>query len=197
MPLVREWMPYYTSNTSTGGWYDLGTFSNNITTVNNTDDTTWSTWPTGVTTAAGTWSLTYNRVSDIRRAEQDIEAVADEAFARQHSARRQAIDRAEELLLSLLTTEQRDAYRRDNMFLVIGSHGTVYRIRTGVAGNIEWLTPDGHLGGRLCAHPTMDDDWLPTADVMISQVLALTTDERAFLQLANVHAGRLPQLAAA
>lgn len=215
MPIAYSYPPYtFSSGTNTGGWYELGTFSSNsIITV--ADDERWRPWCTTSTTAANTrYTVTYNseipahwwvgpRADDIVRAAQDIEAAADvvalheDAFARRHSERRVAMNRAEELLLSLLSEEQQESYRHDQLFTVIGSHGTLYRIRYGVSGNIEWLRPDGEVGGRLCAHPTMVNDWLPVPDVLLSQVLALTTDERAFLQLANVHYGRRPELAVA
>ena len=73
------------------------------------------------------------------------------------------------------------------MFAVIGSHGTVYRINRGTSGNVEWIKPDGTVGGRLCAHPCMREQWIPTEDVMLAQMLALTTNERAWLAVANVH----------
>jgi hypothetical protein len=43
----------------------------------------------------------------------------------------------------------------------------------------------------------MNEHWLPDQDVALAQMLALTTDEAAFVRLANVHRGRRPVLAAA
>jgi hypothetical protein len=103
-----------------------------------------------------------------------------------------ATDRATELLLSLLPPDQRETYQLQGVFEIIGSEGTVYRINRGTSGNVEWITPEGEVGGRLCAHPTMAESWLPEQDVALSQMLALTTDERAWLRVANVHRGSRP-----
>jgi len=159
----------------------------------------WSDWTannyTGSTTCI-TWSpQVLNYVTE-------IEAVADEMARRpivsncriRAASRTEAIARGEALLLSLLDEAQQASYRRDGCFEVIGSHGTRYRVTRGTSGNILWIASNGDVGGRLCAHPTMEEQWLPTADVMLAQMLALTTDEREFLRVANVHEGRVPQL---
>jgi len=136
----------------------------------------------------------------------EIEAVADDVANRERlrvereqyqRSRTQAIARGEALLLEMLDENQREAYRFDGTFTVIGSHGTIYRIKRGTSGNIEWIKPDGTVGGRLCAHPTMHHEWLPTEDVMLAQMLALTHDEREFCRVANVHAGTRPPMAMA
>lgn len=101
---------------------------------------------------------------------------------------------AEELLSSVLTEDQRQSWRLNGYFEVIGSHGTLYRLHRGVSGNVEWVRPDGEVGGRLCAHPSMREKWLPTPDVLLAQMLALSTNERAWLAHANVHRGNRPQL---
>lgn len=103
-----------------------------------------------------------------------------------------AEDRATELLLSMLTPEQRASFLADKRFDLVGSDGTRFRIEHGVAGNVAWLKPDGTVGGRLCAHPDMAQTWLPTADVMLGQLLALTTDAAEFVRVANLHAGERP-----
>lgn len=100
--------------------------------------------------------------------------------------------RARELLVSLLSPQQRESYERNEQFDVVGSLGNLYRIRRGSMGNIDWLTPDGKVQGTLCAHPSMREAYLPLPDVAAAQLLALTTDEAAFVRLANVHWGRRP-----
>jgi hypothetical protein len=99
--------------------------------------------------------------------------------------------------MALLDERQRETYRLTKVFEVIGSHGTLYRIHRGISGNVEWITPEGEVGGRLCAHPSMNEHWLPEQDVAVAQLLALTADEAAFVRLANVHRGRRPELVAA
>lgn len=133
---------------------------------------------------------------DIERAqiERDADLEQRRQAAREAAAAHEAAEeRARELLLSLLPEDQKDPYRLTGVFEIIGSHGTRYRIRRGVAGNIDWLDADGHVGGNLCCHAPQGggDRWIPTADVMVGQLLALKTDEPAFLRVAN---GRKPPL---
>lgn len=122
---------------------------------------------------------------------QDVETARVRA-AERSEARTRAVSRAEELLLSMMCESQRESYRLDGTFEVMGSHGNLYRIERGTSGNVLWLGQDGQFLGRLCAHPTMRDSWLPMPDVALAQMLAITTDERAFVNAANVHAGGRP-----
>jgi hypothetical protein len=61
--------------------------------------------------------------------------------------------KAKALLLSLLPEPEQERYRLNGYFEVIGSHGGHYRVRRGIAGNIDWLHPDGGIGSSLCCHP--------------------------------------------
>lgn len=203
------------------GWVDLGRLDwNDAITWDPSTSTTGSggnytyNWTTG-TTSSNTLYTYYgdndrgrlNNMGDryrytrwgTTREEMDalvtIEAAADQVAAQRRDradARFQAQARADELLESMLSPEQVQAYQLRGEFEVIGSRGTLYRIKRGTSGNIEWIKPDGSVGGRICAHPDMSPSWLPTSDVMLAQMLALTTDEAAFVAVANVHAGERP-----
>jgi hypothetical protein len=60
--------------------------------------------------------------------------------------------------------------------------GRVYRIRRGVAGNVDRLAEVGDAAEvTYCAHPP----GLPAEDVNLAQLLLLATDEDAFLRVAN------------
>lgn len=135
-------------------------------------------------------------VRDDARAQGDVQARATALVAaddERRRARAEATDRAVLLLRSILTPEQCASMDEHDCFEVIGSAGGRYRIRLHtVNGNIEWLDADGRVGGRICAHPTMAEHWLPMADVALAQLLALTTDERAFAAVANLHEGQHP-----
>ena len=204
--------PYTYGSTTTNPYYIHG---NNWSWDESSSSTLWSPWVTtrGNIGDGGNYGNYTAWIGprfviaeqEVEWATIEIEAAADEVARRERlqaereertRSRTAAIARGEELLLSMLDENQREAYRQDDMFAVIGSCGAVYRIHRGVAGNIEWIKPDGTRGGLLCAHPTMHDGWLPTPDVMLAQMLALIHDEPGFLRVANVHAGQRPPILA-
>lgn len=191
----QGWTSYAT--TSTGSWnYYTTSATTNL----------WSPWTSNGTLTNSTvlrWEgelviPDWGRASIQMMAPTEYHDLDHEQREAEIALRRQervtADHRGEELLLSLLDDNQREAYRLDGTFMIIGSCGTVYRIHRGTAGNIEWVKPDGEVGGRLCAHPTMREHRLPTPDVMLAQALALMTDEREFVRIANVHQGVRPVL---
>ena len=102
-----------------------------------------------------------------------------------------ANERAKELLFRFLTDEQRESYERDCRFDLVGSLGTPFRIRRDTMANIEVLDLSGEVTGALCAHPA-EGEWLPEADKHLGQLLALQTDERRIMRLANCHRGVRP-----
>lgn len=110
-----------------------------------------------------------------------------ERVQREGQEREAAETRAETFLLSFLSEEQRASYRDNQRFEVVGSVGGRYRIRQGMVGNIDWLDENGQFGGSLCCHPS--GGYLPRADIMLAQMLALTTDEVGFVRLANRYSG--------
>ncbi len=107
------------------------------------------------------------------------------------SARRQAIDRSRELLLSHLSEEQRLTFERNGWFVVEGGNSKQrYRIRSAVhlVGNVDVLEND-LLGTRVlyrlcahCAHGTV-----PLFDQLLAQKVTLELDEASFLRVANRH----------
>lgn len=174
----------FTVPTTGRDWYYSTTSSNATTTLWNEHDWTWST--------TINFTTTNNYVLTPPAAEQ-VAAVRARREARSQS-RVVARERADELLLSMLNPAQLESYLRCGEFDVVGSAGGRYRIRRGVSGNVDWLDNDGQVGGRLCAHPTMEHGWMPDQDVALAQLLALTTDEVAFVAVANVHHGRRPPI---
>lgn len=103
-----------------------------------------------------------------------------------------AAERAQELLFRFLTDEQRTSYEGpDRRFDLVGSLGTRFRIRRDPMANIEVLNAQGEVTAALCAHPD-DHEGLPSADKHLGQLLALQTDERAIMRVANCHRGTRP-----
>lgn len=133
--------------------------------------------------------------------EERIRRQAEALFIRTEAervAKEAAVAKAQMTLLSLLTPEQRNEYRARQRFHIRGSRGTLYRIQHGSSGNVRAVLTEADEGRGLhayCAHPEMtvrgDDGkvlgYLPHEDAMIAQMLALESDEAAFLAVANRH----------
>lgn len=116
-----------------------------------------------------------------RRLAEQRQAENEARWIKEAEEREKAKQRAEELLLSFLTPEQRDELQRLSHFhLIVGDRK--YRIKRGRSRNIELLDEAGKPIKKLCAHPIA---YVPDADTMLAQKLMLETDEEAFLKLAN------------
>lgn len=210
-----EWPLTFNTTTSTiDNWTMAGSATygiagsgtvNNITVTNSADgwhSLTYSGQPlyTGTPVQLATDQAILDSIvrpeTDIQRAAREQRNTTRTDAARAASVRRAvATDRAIELLMSLLTERQQHAYLNDRYFDVIGSEGNIFRIGRGISGNVLWIDEMGRVLGRLCAHPTMRHDWLPEPDVHAAQLLAITTNERGWVQMANVHAGGRPNYA--
>lgn len=129
--------------------------------------------------------------------ERTSEEIEDARVRRAVEAERReaAWDRAQGLLFEFLDPVQQDQYEDDGTFQFVGSLGTEYLLTPGTNGNIRWLDDELNEGGRLCAHPRLYDGEgraLPEPDLHLGQFLALTNDELAWLETANVHRGDYP-----
>jgi hypothetical protein len=120
-------------------------------------------------------------------------AAEERAYEERCRARARVNERAEALLLSLLSDAQGRSYLELGWFEVRGSAGGLFRVsRRGQAGNVDELPPDG--GDRIasyCIHPS---GRFPDADAHAAQYLALVTNEPGFRAIANrtPHGPRLP-----
>ncbi len=88
------------------------------------------------------------------------------------------------LLLRLMSPEQRQQFRQSGSFYVVGgSTGDLYRIRSGKIANIDVLRDESRVKWSLCAHPK----GVPMYDVMAAQLLHLQDPltEKRFLLRAN------------
>lgn len=91
--------------------------------------------------------------------------------------------RGRKLLLEWLSEAQRKEYEERNCFEVTGCHtGKRYRIRYGMGTNVYELDDKGRPLTGWCFVP---EGYLVAGDVMLAQKIALETDERAALKLAN------------
>jgi hypothetical protein len=95
-----------------------------------------------------------------------------------------------ELLLMVLTDEQRAQYDLNARIPVTGSLGGMYEIDTlygGVHGNVVQVDEHGCILGRICVAPRMRvaSGPLPLADGWVGQLLAIKTDEQTFRDRGN------------
>lgn len=141
--------------------------------------------------------LAQRRIIEAERAERHRELLererAEEAVRR--AEMRAAEQRATALLRSLLTPDQLAEMDDRETITVRGSEGTLFRLTvTHYDGNVRWLDEHGVERGRMCAHPVAWDGegTLPRPDIIAGQVLALRTDERAFVRIANRFDGAMP-----
>jgi hypothetical protein len=87
------------------------------------------------------------------------------------------------LLKEWLSQEQLAQYEKYKYFDVTGSHsGKRYRIRHGTGTNVYELDGAGRPRAGWCFVPK---DYLVVGDVMLAQKIALETDERGALAIAN------------
>lgn len=160
-----------------------------------TFDVTWETWNTagtsGITVLTGSpqwvaWNAGWQETEDQRLERERLEAERRAAWEAHRAEREQAGARALELLRSLLTDGQWASYQEKGWFEVRGRSGRRWRVRSrGQSGNVDLMPEAGEeRDATYCAHPP---EGLPDADAHAAQMLALVTDDEAFLRTANRH----------
>jgi len=98
-------------------------------------------------------------------------------------AREQAQNRAEQLLLGNLTTDQIVHYEKQRCFYVRGgATGRQYRIRRGTQMNVDVLDDHSRVITKLCFVPVGD---LVEGDILLAQKLALELFETEVLRTAH------------
>jgi hypothetical protein len=96
----------------------------------------------------------------------------------------EASNKAIALLKRWLSPEQRRELEKRGSFDVVGSHtGRRYRIYPGKLNNVRILQ-DNFEVAALCFAPA-DAGFLPEADIMLAQKIALETNEKAALKVAH------------
>jgi hypothetical protein len=181
-------MPYATGLYQTPTYYT----TNNITTSNTTlQFVVWPQWSnTGTTLSTYYTDHVQQRYGGRRQDQENAWQAWREQDRERHQERQVARVRARTLLDDFLSDEQKLDLERHGHFIVIGSKGRRYRIRTrGQSGNVDLLAPNGEVQAMLCAHPR---DYLPDGDAWLMQMIELRHDEDHFLATANIHRGQLP-----
>jgi hypothetical protein len=132
------------------------------------------------------------REREARIAEQAEREKARREREKKEREEREAIKkRARDLLLSVLTPEQQDDYKKNRCFYV-EANGEMFRINEGHAGNVEKVDPTTKRRiESYCIHPNMYQGGsgrrMPDEDAMAAQKLALETDPKKFKKTANVY----------
>lgn len=103
----------------------------------------------------------------------------NKAFLRGAHERWAAEERAQELLRSWLSPEQRRQYDERRSFEVVGNHS--YRICKGDIFNIQELDDHGIQVSALC----VTADRIAMGDINLAQKIALETFENRVLAIAN------------
>jgi hypothetical protein len=93
-----------------------------------------------------------------------------------------AHERAKALLLASLSPSQRVDYTNSRSFRVDGSAGGKFRINYGRTMNVDMLN---WRGARHCRYCFLPQGGLVEEDVMLAQKIALETNEKAALAIAN------------
>lgn len=159
-----------------------------ITTSASTEEC-WVTWvdASGGALVVQTEELTPEQM---RESEERMDAIREEtrlrvaADAKKREEKKEASDRALELLIGALSERQLDEWERTKRFTVEGKSGAKYRIKKGRQVNIEELHKNGQVKRKLCAHPEMA---VPDYDTVLAQKLWLEHREEQFLKVAIVH----------
>jgi hypothetical protein len=179
-------MPIYYQATTAAGtatiWLSSSDNTTACTTSSSTASTGYVTWYDWHDAANVDVAPVVHRRYDNYRAERERQA----AVVREH--KEPAQERAENLLLSHLTKQQRKTFRKNKWFIVEGGRSKQkYRIqdRGHLVANIEALDGD-KVKHRLCAH--CDLRAIPMGDHLLAQKLMLEFDEDEFLKIANRHA---------
>lgn len=183
----QMWAPTAASDCSTWSnalYYDTASAATAATTTISYD---WQ-WPdsTGgqasVVRAIRQAEQQWRERAPVRQATDDQVAAALRAEKRRATAR-VAVQRAEDLLLSQLSPEQRVRYGRDKQ-IVVHVRGKRFEIDAGRQhSNIREIGPDGRAVREFCCYQT---GRCPLPDNALAQMLALQYDHDEFLKRANV-----------
>jgi hypothetical protein len=98
--------------------------------------------------------------------------------------KRAAVAKARKLLVMNLDSDQLKDFKKHRYFLVEGSRGNLYQVRTGRSHNVRQLDLETMKPIRtLCAHPI---EAVPDFDTMLAQKLWIESDEAEFVKMANL-----------
>lgn len=150
--------------------------------------TVWGDWCTA-SPSATTYVYVYPQqkprqctAAEIKAEEERLERVRKEQ-EKQRQEEKAAEKRANELLLSLLDTEQRKQLEETRRFYVVSESGQRYEIDCKLRMHNVFEVDEN--GKRLVEHCIYQQGNLPLPDNAAAQLLMLQTDEKQFKKVAN------------
>lgn len=162
-----------------------------------------STGSTAATYTWTAWNVAHEELQTLRQYGQNLKAPTEaelraallrekeyrEAAEKRAKAAEDAKKRAEQLLLTCLSPEQREDLAKKGCFYVKipigGGKFERYRIDRGTHGNVKQLDERGSIIRSFCVQP----DGVPVADSMLTQKLFLEADDQTrakFWETANI-----------
>ena len=150
----------------------------------------WPTWCTASDSSTSTattwhsWNSTASHSPIIQTYRETPEQIETRRKQRvEYERQREALERAESSLLSLLSPEQRESYAKDKKFHVITAEGKRYEIDCRKRmHNVFELNERGQRVLELCIYQTGNT---PLPDNIAAQKLLLESDEKEFRRIAN------------
>jgi hypothetical protein len=131
--------------------------------------------------AAPRTAMQEREIAILHRYERRMVYRAEVAARRRVADAEKAKRRAERLLVSVLTREQRRERREHGYFTEIVS-GHRYRFYRGTHGNVHRVNDAGETERTYCIQP----DGVPEGDAHAAQLLLLRTDAERFMRVAGV-----------
>jgi hypothetical protein len=162
-------------------------------------------WAQSQTITASIWSTWSNSYLDLERQQfeyeqrhprqpaygelaRDMTPPVDPEYVKKRAEEKRlalmAEERADELLMSLLTPSQLMQYRAAKCFEVCTKAGRRYRLTRAISGSIKLIGPDGRATATYCAHLGGSIP-IPVPDHLIAQKFMLEHHEEEFLRVAN------------
>jgi hypothetical protein len=196
---------YFIGSTVTGidDWYS--TTAHTITSATSATNSVYQIWArqqwlqsqTATTTVWSTWSNGYldeerrqweheqrqPHYGELARVEPPPRPHDEHTLLQDRLLRERAEERADELLMSLLSPDQLHQYRAAKAFEVCTKAGRRYRLTRAISGSVKLLGPDGRAMATYCAH--LADHRIPIPDHLIAQKFLLEHHEEEFLRVAN------------
>lgn len=180
---ANVWSSWTTNSTSISNTdYIWQTWTDNVSISSPTSSSTtgiiWGLWAGSHTQTSQTWD---RPTAEQLRVEHERNKRLEAERLTLQRERDEARARARELLMMVLSQEQRAEYEEKKQFRLYTQSGKCYLVKRGRSGNVTLIENDKEVE-RYCIHPP---DMVPDEDTLVAQKLLLETNEAEFLKIAN------------